>query len=231
MKELPGIIYLHGLGSSPDSPKARLIAEALSAQGHTVRAPNLSLPSLPELSVDRAIERVVQEIESGSNSSRIALIGSSFGGFLALHALSRVATEHAQKVCGLILLAPLLYPWHPKCGVIVPSIEKQWRRDGFFPIEQGTTGAFVGVHVGFLDEVAKYRTEVLKLSVPTLIIHGEQDESVPIEQSTEFSRQNTGVTRVTVADSHQLLADPAALLAHISAFLGVLTEKVSTQRA
>jgi pimeloyl-ACP methyl ester carboxylesterase len=129
----------------------------------------------------------------------------------------------------VVLLAPLLYPWHQACGVILPSIEEQWRRDGVFPIEQGATGLFVKVHVGFLDELTKYRTEEIKLSVPTLIIHGEHDQSVPIAQSVEFSKQKLEVTLVRVADNHQLLADPSALLAHISGFLGAVTEKVSTQ--
>ena len=228
MNELPAVIYLHGLGSSPESPKALLVAEHLRSLGYGVTAPNLSLPSLAELSVDAAIERVVGEIESSSAAHGVMLIGSSFGGFLALHAWERLSLEQKHGVRGMVLLAPLLYPWHQTCGVILPAVEEQWRRDGVFPIEQGATGLFVEVHVGFLDQLTKYRTHAVKLSVPTLIIHGQYDQSVPFAQSVEFSKQNSGVTLVGVSDNHQLLTDPLALLAHISGFLGVLTEKVST---
>ncbi len=224
INELPGVIYLHGLGSSPDSPKGRLIAEYLNARGYETRRPYLSLPCLAELSVERSLGEVVRCFGEFPREQGVVLIGSSFGGFLALQALARLCSEDARRVRALILLAPLLFPWHQEFGVINPGLEAQWRHNGAFPIEEGASGKMVNVHVSFLDELRHFRTEDVHPSIPTLIIHGARDESVPVRQSEVFSSQNRGVTLVKIDDGHQLLQEPQKLLSLITEFL----ESVST---
>ena len=105
MKELPAIIYLHGLGSSPQSPKARLFAEHFTALGYEVVIPALSLPSLQHLSVRAAVEQTGLVLTEVTKRSAVILIGSSFGGFVAVYALSCLSASVMRPVRGLVLLA------------------------------------------------------------------------------------------------------------------------------
>jgi hypothetical protein len=93
------ILYIHGFLSSPQSFKARLIAERLA---------NLGLPdafACPTLTGDPAeivanIERAVRE-----SPDEPALIGSSLGGFYATHVAERFGLK-------TVLLNPAVRPYN-----------------------------------------------------------------------------------------------------------------------
>jgi uncharacterized protein len=106
------ILYLHGFRSSPQSFKARLLAERLAALG---RADEWCCPQLP-VSPLETIELAESLIESrlGANAlaanaasagrdERVVLIGSSLGGFFATH----LAEKHGWPA---LLLNPAVVP-------------------------------------------------------------------------------------------------------------------------
>lgn len=90
------IIYLHGFRSSPDSFKARLIGERLTALG---RGREFDAPALPV-----SPRAALAQVESRHRlSSTDTLIGSSLGGCYA----TVLAARHG---CRLVLLNPALRP-------------------------------------------------------------------------------------------------------------------------
>jgi uncharacterized protein len=103
------ILYLHGFRSSPQSFKARLLAERLAALG---RADEWCCPQLP-VSPLETIELAESLIKArvGSNAAvhktgrpePIVLIGSSLGGFFATH----LAEKHGWPA---VLLNPAVVP-------------------------------------------------------------------------------------------------------------------------
>lgn len=219
MIALPEVIYLHGLGSSPHSPKARLITERLTSLGYRTTAPDLSVPSLEQLSVHLAIERAQDAVRSAARDDGVFVIGSSFGGFLGLQALSGLSSELRAQVVGVVLLAPALYPWHPSSGLITPSIAQKWRRDGFLALESSARGGLVNVHLQFMEDLRSYNSEEVRIEAPITIIHGRKDQTVPISQSEQFCAGRLGTTLVSLDDGHELMADPDVLMRHIEVSL------------
>ncbi|WP_322072178.1 YqiA/YcfP family alpha/beta fold hydrolase [Paraburkholderia bannensis] len=94
------IVYLHGFRSSPQSFKARLLAARLAETG---RASEWLCPTLP-VSPAEAIAQIEREIaEKAQPGERIALIGSSLGGYFATY----LAEKHGWHAA---LLNPAVVP-------------------------------------------------------------------------------------------------------------------------
>jgi len=209
--QVPQVIYLHGLGSSPGSIKAQLVSRWCRELEIPVEMPSLSIPSFERLSVNAVIARVTELVAQLEPERPLVLAGSSFGGFSALHTFARLAEAERAKVRGLFLMAPVFYPWHHTRGLLSPEIERVWREQGTFPITESATGKDVPVHYRFIEELRTYVSDVVSLSVPTTIIHGTRDETVSHEQSIEFSSKQTAARLVLLDDDHQLVAHPERL--------------------
>lgn len=219
MTELPNIIYLHGLGSSPQSTKARLVQGYFEEHGFVVRLPSLALPSFERLSVVEVISFVGDTLRRCGANREVIIIGSSFGGFVATHALHHLSERDRSCVKGLVLLAPVFYPWHPQYGLINSDVEKRWKQQGTFPLPEGEQNKMTQVHFGFVEELRLYDTDKVKITTPTLIIHGKQDDTVSFQQSVEFGARHSNVDVCLIDDNHQLTADAQALLSTIHHFI------------
>lgn len=108
---VPRLLYAHGFRSSPQSFKARLVAERMAALGLAHRFVCPQLPESPAAAV-ALLEACAAE------SPDIALIGSSLGGFYATCIAERLgcravllnpATDPATKLAGQVGTHA---PWH-----------------------------------------------------------------------------------------------------------------------
>jgi len=92
------LLYLHGFRSSPQSMKARMMAETMAGKHADVvwRCPQL--PPSPH----EAMGLVMQEIATWPRET-MAVIGSSLGGFYATHVAE-------QTGCRAVLLNPAVQP-------------------------------------------------------------------------------------------------------------------------
>src|ERR1041385_8668182 len=88
MTSVSHVVYLHGFASSPASSKAQRFARELEARGVSFDCPDLNEPSFETLTVTRMLEQTAAAVRK-AGSTPIALIGSSLGGFVALHAAAR----------------------------------------------------------------------------------------------------------------------------------------------
>ncbi|GAA4023763.1 YqiA/YcfP family alpha/beta fold hydrolase [Actimicrobium antarcticum] len=94
------ILYLHGFRSSPQSFKARVLAQHLQTLG---RAAELICPQLP--ASPRAAIALAQQLVAGVDPVDLTVIGSSLGGFYA--------TWLAEQIgCRAVLLNPAVTPLH-----------------------------------------------------------------------------------------------------------------------
>ena len=212
------IIYLHGLGGSPSSSKAMLIEQHFGLRGiQTVRM-SLNIPSLQELSPVRAVESVIKEIGRHSPIP-IAVIGSSFGAFVALHSLVRMAPHQRSHVTKIVLLAPLLEPWDSTSNLLNAEVEHQWRLDGSHPVLNMENNTEVPVHYRFVEELKMLNKLALAVHAPTYIVHGTRDLVVHPGQSERFASQQPHVTLQLVDDDHRLLSEPGRLVAIVEEFI------------
>jgi hypothetical protein len=92
------IVYLHGFRSSPQSFKARLLAQRMEALG---RADEYACPQLP--ASPRAAIALAAGIAAQTEPDRLTLIGSSLGGYYATYLAE-------QFGCRVVLLNPAVRP-------------------------------------------------------------------------------------------------------------------------
>lgn len=217
------VIYLHGLGSSPASPKAGLFLNHFAANGHPTDAPNLAVPSLEKLSPTLAIERIVLLLESLSESPTgegLVIIASSLGAFLGCHSYMTLSQVVRARVQCLVLLAPVIYPWDIEKPIITSAIEASWAEAGSFKVEEGASGRMVPLHYDFLLELKEFARRQIVIDLPTLVVHGTRDDRVPYEHAVKFAKGNRLVRLVSFEDDHQLLAEPRRLLKVVTEFIG-----------
>ncbi|WP_175126274.1 YqiA/YcfP family alpha/beta fold hydrolase [Achromobacter animicus] len=96
------ILYLHGFRSSPDSFKARLMADAMAARGLTDAWACPQLPASPRQAIDLALGMARDRLADADSPRELTVIGSSLGGFYA--------TWIAEQLgCKAVLLNPAVH--------------------------------------------------------------------------------------------------------------------------
>lgn len=95
-------LYLHGFRSSPESSKARLLAQVLPAHGIGWSCPQL--PVDPQLAMQLATDWVAQH--SAVPAQRLVVLGSSLGGFFATW-----LAQTYPRIERVVLLNPAVHPW------------------------------------------------------------------------------------------------------------------------
>ncbi|WP_426755622.1 YqiA/YcfP family alpha/beta fold hydrolase [Myxococcus sp. Y35] len=211
----PRWLYLHGFASGPDSTKGVAVARHYAGQGLHVERLNLRVPSLEQLRLSAMLDTV--RAAMGGPEERVVLIGSSLGGLTA----ARVAEQDA-RVCALVLLAPAFR--------VVPQLRRRmgeaawehWQASGWIETDDFAEKRKVRIHSGFIAdaEMVDARTSGWPdVRVPTLIIHGVQDDTCDVRNSRQWAEGKRHVRMVEVEDGHELTASLPRILAETEVFL------------
>jgi uncharacterized protein len=211
----PRWIYLHGFASSPESTKARALAAHFATVGIDLDRLDLRRPSFEHLRLSAVIDHVRSSM--GDERDRAVLIGSSLGGLTAC----RVA-ERDARVSALVLMAPafeLAHGWRLRLG---DAGWQEWRTRGWLEVPDYATGGTSRVDFGFVEEIERMDATdggLPDVRVPTLVVHGTHDETVPVARSREFARGKRHVNLIEVDDGHELKASLPRIMAEADAFL------------
>ncbi|MFN6496495.1 MAG: YqiA/YcfP family alpha/beta fold hydrolase [Nostoc sp. DedQUE01] len=174
-------IYLHGFASSPKSAKARYISDRFTEINTELKIPDLNAGDFSQLTITRQITQVAAELPK--DSTPVTLIGSSLGGLTAIH----LAQQHLQ-IQHLVLLAPafgFLSHWLPK---LTDEEIQRWQQEKYLMVYHYEEGRSLPLNYNFVTDAAQYQEELLQRPIPTLILHGKNDEVIPIEASRDFRR-------------------------------------------
>jgi len=202
------ILYLHGFASGPQSTKGVAFEKHFAAKGIAIERLNLRVPSFEHLRLSAMLATVQAAIADSA-----ILIGSSLGGLTA----ARVA-ERDPRVRAVILMAPafqLVARWREQLGAEWDT----WRATGWREVADYTTGGMAKIDFGFVEDVEAVDVGYPDVRVPTLILHGTQDDVVPIERSRTFASGKPWVRLVELADGHELVHSLPTLLAESETFL------------
>ena len=187
------VLYLPGFASGPSSAKAVAYADHFAKRGVTVERLELRKPSFEHLRLSAMIAHVREQLTGPA-----VLIGSSLGGLTA----ARVADED-DRIKAVVLLAPafrLANRWQRQLG---PEWD-EWQRTGWREVYDYTTGGSAKVDFGFIEDILTFGRELPEVTVPALVMHGTQDETVPVEYSRELAASHPNVELIELADGHQL---------------------------
>jgi pimeloyl-ACP methyl ester carboxylesterase len=207
----PDVILVHGSGPGVTAyANWRLVIPALAERFHVI-APDLvgfgfsERPSDVEYSVQTWADQVVGLMDS-LGLQQASIIGNSFGGAIAL----RIATQHPERAGKLVLMGSMGVDFPITEGLervwgYEPSFENMRKVLDVFaydrklvPDELAEVRYRVTLQPGFQESFAAMfpaprqrwvdamRTddeEIRKLSHQTLIIHGREDQVIPVETS------------------------------------------------
>jgi uncharacterized protein len=216
-------IYLHGFASSPASAKAQYFQQQFEAQPQILQIPDLNQDDFFHLTLSRQIQQVktLLAVDASPQSApkSVILIGSSFGGLTAAW-----LGEQCLQVERLVLLAPafqFLTHWQPRLG---RAQIQQWQ----------TTGSLLTYHYGaktqlplayeFMTDLAQYDEVTLQRPLPTLILHGRQDDVIPIQASRDFAASRPWVRLTELESDHALVDVQTQIWQAIQLFCGLIED-------
>lgn len=188
-------IYLHGFASSPDSAKANYLRECFAEIDIDIKTPDLNQGDFYHLTITRQLQQVEPLFPPGSTP--VTLIGSSLGGLTAAWLGEKLQVQQ------LILLAPafgFLSHWLPRLGEKL----EQWQKQQYLMVYHYGKKSLLPLSYEFVLDATQYKDEQLLRPVPTLILHGYQDEVIPIQASRNFAQQRPWVQLISLDSDHTL---------------------------
>lgn len=204
-KDKPIIVLCHGFSSSKDSNSYKLFEEKFNSKGvSTLRfdfyGHGESDGKFEDITVSESVDDALSAIKylQDQGYQKISLIGSSFGGQAALLV--------AAKKPGIFALG-LRCPVGNYMGKLIAKYEEsdvnEWKEQGHITYTTGGDDRQLKLNYSFYEDALKHDgyEEAKKITVPTIIVHGEKDTIVPIKQSITVCNNIPGCRLVKFPES------------------------------
>ena len=203
------VILCHGMESSKESEKLVALGRQLSERGIlTLRfdfaCSGESEGKFEEITYSGEVEdlRAAFDFTLGYRPDKIGILGSSMGGTVAV-----LFAAEEKRVAALVTIAAPLRPEKFADWLLTPEEAREWRKQGFV-IYHGRR-----LNVALLDDVEKtidVPKAARKISCPALVIHGDRDDTVPVEEGHGLYAELGGPKRLCILEGagHRLTELP-----------------------
>jgi uncharacterized protein len=198
------LLYLHGFRSSPQSAKARLMAQRVASAHPKVQWWCPQLPPSPAQAVAMIFDGIAQwTCRSAGDLMRnqMAVVGSSLGGFYASVVAQRTG-------CKAVLLNPAIYPARDLAKHIGQQTTWQNPSDSFFFAPE------------FVDQLAALQPGTLAHPERCMAVIAKGDEVLDWREMAAFCH---GMQLSLLEGGDHALSDFEAHVDDVLAFLGLLT--------
>jgi pimeloyl-ACP methyl ester carboxylesterase len=185
------IILCHGFSTSKEGRTYTNLEEIFNSRGlATFRfdffGHGESEGEFEDITITEAVDDVLQAVGfiKRTGYGTIGLVGSSFGGMASIFA--------ASQTTNLFVLA-LKSPVSDYMGKLIlqdyRTKIKDWEESGFIDVT-GADGQSLRLNFSFFEDARKAQgyEAASKIQIPTLIVHGDRDKTIPVEQSLKSSR-------------------------------------------
>ncbi|MDB9509440.1 esterase [Microcystis aeruginosa CS-338/01] len=207
-------IYLHGFASGPQSTKAQFLRHYWQKRGLAMEIPDLNSDDFSSLTLTRQIVQVGQLIEQCQFP--VTLIGSSFGGLTAAW-----LAETYFQVQRLVLLAPAFNFGPIWLGQLGAKTLANWQKSGSLSVYHHGYRRYLPIYYKFIEDLANYPQEKLIRQLPTLIIHGSDDEVIALENSRHYAFSRPWVQLIELDSDHALTDVLTRIWAEMQLFLDI----------
>jgi uncharacterized protein len=188
-------LYLHGFASGTQSTKAQFLRSRFAERGITLQVPDLNLDDFSSVTLTKQLNYLCDRFAD----QRLIVIGSSLGGLLASLMASKL-----PEVERLVLLAPA-FGFHKRLAVnIGAEAISRWQANGSADFYHYGLKQFVRLHYEFFTDAQTHSETILQRELPILIMHGVNDEVVPVTASQDFAALHPHVILELLDSDHGL---------------------------
>lgn len=184
-------ILCHGFSTSKDGRTCVRLEKSLNEKGlSTFRfdffGHGESGGKFEDITISEAVDDIKNAIHflKASGYKKMNLVGSSFGGMASL-----IAASKTNELNALALKSPV----SDYLGLLIAlDHEKEldtWREKGSISVK-GASGENLKLNYSFYEDALKVNgyQAAKKIRIATMIVHGKEDITVPLEQSIKTSR-------------------------------------------
>ncbi len=222
----PGAVILcHGMESDKESEKLVFLGRELARQNIlTLRFDfayvGESSGKFEDITYSGEVDdlRAAHKLVRGHCAGKIAILGSSMGGTVAL-----MFAAEERDVAALVTVSAPLYPGKFPHRILDAAQLRDWRERGF-TFYNGNR-----LNVSLLEDLERIdvRASARKVSCPVLILHGDADGVVPVEEAYELHECLTNSKRLSVLEkTDHRLSNPAMMQRAVGEALEWLAEHV-----
>jgi pimeloyl-ACP methyl ester carboxylesterase len=207
------VLHLHGFASSGQSIKARYFREKLKTfpqvEFHAIDF-NPTPRDFEYMTTTGLINRLRQYVLD-HDLGNVSIIGSSYGGLIALHYAHRFG-----GVEKMLLLAPAL-TW--LSGGISEKELELWKESGAAPVFHNALEKEILVRYDLQADGLRYLEPVPPAS-PVIIVHGRHDKTVPLEPARAYAADFPDSVRLIEVDAdHDLNGHLDFIWGYVQSFL------------
>lgn len=187
----PIVVMVHGFASNKNSRSNTKLVERFDQAGiasfrFDIWGHGESEGKFEDITITEAVDDILQAIRflKFQGYSKIALVGSSFGG-----AASVMAASVLHDLFALALKSPSSDYAEEKLLTLGQEGIDEWKRRGF-DFYTSSNGRQLKLNYTFYEDFKNNNCyqAATKITIPTLIVHGDQDEEVPVAQSIKTSK-------------------------------------------
>ena len=209
--------------SAKNSEKLIFLARSLAARGvlalrFDFRYVGDSSGKFADITYSGEVEdlRAAHQFMQSRRPGKTVIFGSSMGGTVAL-----LFAAQEASVAAVVTLAAPGHPENFPKRVLTPAQLQQWRQQGH-TIYNGQR-----LNISLLEDLERIKVTdaVRRIHCPVLILHGDADEVVPVDEAYELYRTLTSPKRLSIfPDTDHRFSDPLAMRQAMNKALDWLTE-------
>lgn len=181
------VVIAHGFNSSKEGTAAQfaelLIGKGIGSFAIDFYGHGESEGDFADITVSEGVDDILSAINylSENGFEDISLIGTSYGGQCSILAAART-----DKLTSLGLRCPVTDFYLRELATKSKESIEEWEKTGFSVKKYvDNKGNETGVKLSFWEDAMTLNgfVEARSIKIPTFIVHGDQDTTVPIEQS------------------------------------------------
>ncbi len=210
-RHLPIMVLCHGFSTSKGGRTYVRLEEIFNLRKYSIFRFDFfghgeSEGKFEDITVSEAVDDVKCAIRFVKDLGyrKIGLIGSSFGGLASI-----ITAGQSEDIHVLALKSPV----SDYMGLLIARDQdldiKKWKEKGSIAVE-GVDGQFLRLNYSFFEDAQKMNgyQYAKNIKIPTLLVHGSCDQTVPLDQSRQASHLIPDCRLEIIEGADHIYSDP-----------------------